>query len=53
MAKQLLYVDDFEGSQTTIDLKSPFSWYLSSTPEKPTTGVLPSYPDFGGTSNND
>ncbi len=46
-----IYVDDFEGSQTTIDLKSPFSWYLSSTPEKPTTGVLPSYPDFGGTSN--
>jgi len=47
-----IYVDDFEGSQSTIDLKSPFSWYLSSTPEKPTTGVLPSYPDFGGTSND-
>ncbi|WP_425556496.1 cell surface protein SprA [Flavobacterium chungnamense] len=46
-----IYVDDFEGSQTTIDLKSPFSWYLSSTPERPTTGVAPDYLDFGGTSN--
>lgn len=28
-----LYIDDFEGSQTTIDLRAPLSWYLSSTPE--------------------
>ncbi|NMH27101.1 T9SS outer membrane translocon Sov/SprA [Flavobacterium silvaticum] len=28
-----LYVDDFEGSQTTIDMRSPLSWSLSSTPE--------------------
>ncbi len=33
-----IYVDDFEGSQTTIDMRSPFSWFLSSTPERPTTG---------------
>ncbi|AZQ45131.1 T9SS outer membrane translocon Sov/SprA [Nonlabens ponticola] len=26
------YVDDFEGSQTTIDILSPLSWNLSSTP---------------------
>jgi cell surface protein SprA len=29
-----IYVDDFEGSQTSIDMRSPFSWSLSSTPEK-------------------
>lgn len=27
-----IYVDDFEGSQTTIDMRSPFSWSLSSVP---------------------
>jgi cell surface protein SprA len=27
-----IYVDDFEGSQTNIDMRSPFSWSLSSTP---------------------
>ena len=32
-----VYVDDFEGSQTTIDLRSPSSWTLSSTPENNTT----------------
>ncbi len=26
------YIDDFEGSQSSIDLKSPFAWTLSSTP---------------------
>jgi cell surface protein SprA len=29
-----LYVDDFEGSQNTIDMKSPFAWSLSSVPER-------------------
>ncbi len=29
-----IYVDDFEGSQTTIDLRSPFAWSLSSVPCK-------------------
>ncbi|OCB74520.1 cell surface protein SprA [Flavobacterium crassostreae] len=29
-----LYVDDFEGSQSTIDMRSAYSWNLSSTPEK-------------------
>lgn len=28
-----VYIDDFEGSQTTIDLRSPLSWTLSSTPK--------------------
>ncbi|HEY0045405.1 MAG TPA: cell surface protein SprA, partial [Flavobacterium sp.] len=27
-----IYVDDFEGSQTTIDMRSPLSWTLSSVP---------------------
>ncbi|MGX7667172.1 T9SS outer membrane translocon Sov/SprA [Flavobacterium pedocola] len=27
-----VYVDDFEGSLTTIDMRSPQSWFLSSTP---------------------
>ncbi len=27
-----IYVDDFEGSQSTIDMRSPYAWKLSSTP---------------------
>jgi cell surface protein SprA len=27
-----IYVDDFEGSQSTIDMRSAFAWSLSSTP---------------------
>ncbi len=27
-----IYVDDFEGSQSTIDMRSPLVWNLSSTP---------------------
>ncbi len=29
-----VYVDDFEGSQTTIDMRSAYAWSLSSTPAK-------------------
>ena len=32
-----VYVDDFEGSQSNIDMKSPFAWSLASAPK-----------DFGG-----
>ncbi|NNL15014.1 MAG: cell surface protein SprA [Flavobacteriaceae bacterium] len=32
------YIDDFEGSQNAIDLKSPLSWFLSSTPADPALG---------------
>lgn len=28
-----IYVDDFESSQSSIDLRSPYAWTLSSTPE--------------------
>lgn len=26
------YIDDFESTQTSIDLRSPYSWFLASTP---------------------
>lgn len=39
-----VYVDDFEGSQTTIDMRSPNSWTLSSVP-KYKSGAF--YDDFG------
>jgi cell surface protein SprA len=39
--KTTVYVDDFEGSQTLLDMKAPSSWYLASTPI-----------DFGGELDN-
>lgn len=45
-----IYVDDFEGSQSTIDLRSPQSWTLSSTPLK-ATNASPQY-DFKGELNS-
>ena len=50
-----IYVDDFEGSQTTIDLRSPLAWSLSSVPVKDTeiTGLeKPSPYDFGADFND-
>ena len=32
--KATVYIDDFEASQTAVDVKSPLSWYLGSTPEE-------------------
>ena len=29
------FIDDFEATQTGIDLRSPYSWFLSSTPYDP------------------
>ncbi len=46
--KPTVYVDDFEGSQSTIDMHSPFSWSLSSVPLWK-SGVP--YNDFGLTDN--
>ncbi len=46
-----IYVDDFEGSQSTIDLRSPQAWSLSSTPIK--EGSASSYQDFNGSLSND
>lgn len=39
-----VYVDDFEGSQTTIDMRSPFSWSLASVPAWNATS---NFADFG------
>ncbi|HWR94808.1 MAG TPA: cell surface protein SprA [Flavobacterium sp.] len=45
-----IYIDDFEGSQTSIDIKSPLAWTLSSTPIHNSSSP---YPDFGGDLIND
>ena len=34
------YVDDFESSQTGIDLRSPYSWFLASTPYDNSSSAL-------------
>jgi cell surface protein SprA len=37
----IAYIDDFEGTETTIELKTMQSWFLSSTPRKfPFSGAL-------------
>ncbi|WP_449404174.1 T9SS outer membrane translocon Sov/SprA [Flavobacterium pallidum] len=45
-----IYVDDFEGSQTAIDVKSPLAWSLSSVPVKENEA---SNPDFDGNNPGD
>ena len=37
------YVDDFESSQTGIDLRSPYSWFLASTPYE--SGINAQFPE--------
>ncbi len=34
------YVDDFEQAQTRLDIKDPYSWFLSSTPYDPSPDAL-------------
>ena len=34
------YIDDFEGTQTGIDLRNPYSWTLASTPYDPGPNAL-------------
>lgn len=34
------YIDDFESTQTGIDLRSPYSWFLASTPYDPGENAL-------------
>lgn len=34
------YIDDFESTQTGIDLRSPYSWFLASTPYDPGADAL-------------
>lgn len=38
-----IYIDDFEGSQTTIDMKSPLAWSLSSVPVKKDEASNPNF----------
>jgi len=40
-----IYVDDFEGSQTTIDMRSALSWSLASVPVDSPSNA---HPQFGG-----
>ena len=40
----ITYIDDFEGSKSTINLKEPYSWYLASTPQKQ-SGLFPESAD--------
>ena len=34
------YVDDFESSQSSIDLRSPYAWQMASTPYDPSADAL-------------
>ncbi|MCM1162734.1 MAG: cell surface protein SprA [Muribaculaceae bacterium] len=34
------YIDDFESTQVGIDLRSPYSWFLASTPYDPSADAL-------------
>ncbi len=34
------YIDDFESAQTGIDLRSPYAWFLASTPYDPSPDAL-------------
>lgn len=35
------YIDDFETSQTGVDLRNPYSWFLASTPQDNSEDTLP------------
>ena len=45
------YVDDFESAQTGIDLRSPYSWFLASTPYD--NGRDPLFPEAALSNNVD
>ncbi|MCH5240450.1 MAG: cell surface protein SprA [Muribaculaceae bacterium] len=45
------YIDDFEGTQTGIDLRNPYSWTLASTPYDPGPDAL--FPEAGLSNNVD
>lgn len=34
------YIDDFESSQTGVDLRAPYAWFLASTPYDPSANAL-------------
>ena len=39
------YIDDFESTQSGIDLRSPYSWFLASTPYDPAANAM--FPEAG------
>lgn len=47
------YIDDFETSQTGVDLRNPYSWFLASTPQDNSPdalfpeALLSNNPDYG------
>lgn len=43
------YIDDFESTQSGIDLRSPYSWFLASTPYDNTSSAL--FPEAGQSGN--
>lgn len=45
------YIDDFESAQTGIDLRSPYSWFLASTPYESGNNAL--FPEAALTNNVD
>ena len=45
------YIDDFESTQSGIDLRSPYSWFLASTPYDPSASAL--FPEAGLSNNID
>ncbi len=45
------YIDDFESTQTGIDLRSPYSWFLASTPYDPSPDAL--FPEASLSNNAD
>ncbi|MBP3299734.1 MAG: cell surface protein SprA [Muribaculaceae bacterium] len=45
------YIDDFESTQTGIDLRSPYSWFLASTPYDGSNDAL--FPEAGLSNNVD
>ena len=44
-----IYIDDFEGSQTAIDMRSPSAWSLASVPVRNSNST---YSDFGADAND-
>ncbi|MCM1519326.1 MAG: cell surface protein SprA [Lachnoclostridium sp.] len=45
------FIDDFESTQIGIDLRSPYSWFLASTPWDPSPDAL--FPEAGLSNNVD
>ncbi|MDD2960823.1 MAG: cell surface protein SprA [Muribaculaceae bacterium] len=45
------YIDDFETTQTSIDMRSPYSWFLASTPYDSGNNAL--FPEAGLSNNID